>query len=58
MSHLDSEGVLEVMKKNNDKFIPTFFANYSAYLMMKHTEDHKYYLNLKMVDEYYSLLVK
>jgi hypothetical protein len=56
MSHLDSEGVLEVMKKNNDKFYPYVLVNYSAYLMMKHTEDHKYYFEFKkMVDEYYSL---
>ncbi|HMS64668.1 MAG TPA: hypothetical protein PKD83_05370 [Ignavibacteria bacterium] len=56
MSHLDSGGVLEVMKKNNDKFYPYVAVNYAAYLMMKHTEDHKYYFEFKkMVDEYYSL---
>ncbi|MBK9332684.1 MAG: hypothetical protein IPM96_09875 [Ignavibacteria bacterium] len=56
MSHLDSPGVLEVMKKNNDKFYPYVAVNYAAYLMMKHTEDHKYYFEFKkMVDEYYSL---
>ncbi|HMR41467.1 MAG TPA: hypothetical protein PKA90_13665 [Ignavibacteria bacterium] len=55
MSHLDSPGFMEIMKKNNDKFYPYVAVNYAAYLMMKHTEDHKYYFEFKkMVDEYYS----
>ncbi|MEO8210229.1 MAG: hypothetical protein ABI840_06685 [bacterium] len=56
IAHLDSCGVLEVMKENNDKLYPYVAVNYAAYQMMKYTENDKYYFEFKkLVEEYYSL---
>ncbi len=53
IDHLDSEGFLEQLKKNNDRHFPYIEVNFTIYKLGKNPNDHENYFLLKnLFDKY------